>query len=72
VRARSEDTGAPVTVRGTVGVYEGLDDPASFGNCVANWDMSDPLGAVFDLLRRDENGLGWWGSLPTESPTRPT
>lgn len=70
VRASEERMDAPLTERGVIGVYAGLDDPDSFGNCVANWDMSDPLGAVHELLRFDAAGLGWWGTLHADLPRR--
>lgn len=71
VRTAARPGDAPFTEVGIIAVYEGLDDPASFGDTVANWDMSDPLGKITEFLRRDIHGLGWWGTLGPELPVRP-
>jgi hypothetical protein len=45
--------------------------PAAFGDTVADFDLGEPLGNVMRILRLDQDGIGWWGSLASQLPTRP-
>jgi hypothetical protein len=58
-----------------VGLYElgdpGDPDPTAFGQTIAEFDIGEPLGTVFDQLRADDDGTGWWGTLGSELPRHP-
>lgn len=43
-------------------------DPIAFGVSVAAFDVGEPLGNYFNTLRRDSDGVGWWGSLDGDAP----
>ena len=45
--------------------------PVAFGDTVADFDIGEPLGNVVSILRLDEHGIGWWGSLESQLPTPP-
>jgi hypothetical protein len=45
-------------------------DPVQFGQSVADFDIGIPLGTVYDTLRADRGGVGWWGTLGDELPRR--
>lgn len=40
---------------------------AQFGINTADFYVAEPLGTVYDGLRFDANGIGWWGDLPEEA-----
>ena len=44
-------------------------DPVAFGQTVADFDIGEPIGNVLPMLRRDNTGTGWWGSLGRNSRT---
>lgn len=46
-------------------------DPVEFGQVVAAYDIGEPLGNAYYMLRRDGAGVGWWGALLSELPNRP-
>jgi hypothetical protein len=58
-----------------VGMYDLGDphepNPESFGRTVADFDIGEPLGTIWDRLRYDNHGTGWWGTLGHELPRRP-
>jgi hypothetical protein len=43
-------------------------DPVAFGKTVADFDIGEPLGAIVDILRTDDDGVGWWGTLGSDLP----
>lgn len=46
-------------------------DPLVFGWNVADFDVGEPLGYVVNLLRTDDTGIQWWGTLDEQLPQRP-
>ena len=46
-------------------------EPVEFGQVVAAYDIGEPLGNAYYMLRRDDAGVGWWGALQSELPHRP-
>jgi hypothetical protein len=48
-----------------------FDDPVVFGVDVANFQISEPLGSNAERLRKDVNGVEWWGWLDEELPGPP-
>ena len=48
-----------------------FEDAESFGFAVANFGVSEPLGAVEGRLRRDAEGIDWHGQLDDELPVAP-
>jgi hypothetical protein len=40
---------------------------AEYGIEIADFHIAEPLGTVYDSLRFDANGIGWWGYLPEEA-----
>lgn len=49
-----------------------LPNPIAFGVAVAAFDIGEPLGATAMLLRTDDRGVGWWGTLEADLPERTT
>lgn len=45
-------------------------EPVEFGRQVADFEIGEPLGSRVTRLRRDEHGVGWWGSLGDDLPVR--
>ena len=50
---------------------EGPPDPSTFGQDIADFAIGEPLGTVADRLRRDTDGVHWWGDLSSELPRLP-
>ncbi len=46
-------------------------DPMPFGWNVADFDIGEPLGYVATILRADDTGVEWWGTVGSELPRRP-
>ena len=50
-----------------------IDNPAdpdakAFGETVADFDIGEPLGNTVRILRKDVDGIGWWGTLGSDLP----
>ena len=59
-----------VEATGTDSLSGGVPNPIAFGVAVAAFDIGEPLGAMAELLRTDDQGVGWWGSLEADLPGR--
>jgi hypothetical protein len=46
-------------------------DATAFGWNVADFDIGEPLGYVATILRTDDVGIQWWGTLGAQLPQRP-
>jgi hypothetical protein len=47
-------------------------DPVWFGRAVADFDIGEPMGNLINVLRVDDEGVGWWGSLGDVLPSHAT
>ena len=77
IRRHRDDAHSDVYTLGVMGPgYEpGLEDnppnPEAFGHTVAEFDIGEPLGNTYSILRTDENAISWWGALNPVLPTLP-
>jgi hypothetical protein len=46
----------------------GNPEAVTFGETVADFDIGEPMGNTVDILRADDDGVGWWGTLGQELP----
>lgn len=46
------------------------DDPGEYAATITE-SIGEPLGRMHDLLRVDDRGIGWWGTLDDTLPSRP-